>query len=130
MTAGCNPRQPGGNHRTGTCDACTVDGGPVHRDRRIPRRWGGTYDPANCHDLCTDCHSRKNALETYLSHGVDDDRIHAEWYSLAFPGSMPLDAGIYLHVWSGESEREYLYWRLLTLLKVVTYYGASDHAVV
>lgn len=104
---------------TATCDACQAINVPVHRDRRIPRRWGGTYDPPNCHDLCATCHGRKTVLETRIttSGGGCTDAEHAEWFALAFPPPVPIEAMVYVTTWEGGDPRRYLYARLLVALK-------------
>lgn len=107
----------------GSCDACKATHVQVHRDRRIPRRMGGTYVQANTHYLCIPCHQRKNTLENQLcAYGSSSyPEAHGEWLTLAFPEPVPLEATLYVLEWDGEDPRKYLIARLLVLLKAWSY---------
>ena len=65
------------------CNAC----GKTERtqlDRRLPKRFGGSYTFTNVQFLCIDCHARKSALECYLAISVTEEK-HTEWFDLAYP---------------------------------------------
>ena len=54
--------------KSGNCALCGIWRKVLCRDRIIPKREGGTYEPSNVQWICANCHQDKSALEQSAAH--------------------------------------------------------------